>query len=262
MGRCGLRPVREVRPGHRSWDMDIRSTALREQQPHPPALVVDPGPGAAVSLVGVDVDVAGAPVLRGVDLAVGPGIAVGLVGPNGSGKTTLLRVLATLLRPAGGAGHVLGAELGTAAVTEVRPSIVLIGHVPALYPRLTLAENLRFLARLTGRPAGKVGEVLEAVGLGAAADRRAAQCSQGMLRRVELARARLFEPLLLLLDEAHSGLDQASVGLVDAVVGDVRRRGGTAVLVSHDPGRLVRLVDRVVEMDSGRVVDRPGAGTP
>ena len=219
----------------------------------------DPAEGAVLSMADVDIDVAGTPVLRGIDLALRPGEAVGLMGPNGSGKTTLLRVLSTLLRPVGGTGNILGAELGTAAVTRVRSSIVLIGHSAALYPRLTLAENLRFLARLTGRPEGEVTRVLEVAGLHGAAERRASHCSYGMLRRVELARAKLVAPLLLLLDEAHSGLDEESADLVDAVIDEVRRRGGSAVLVSHDRCRLRPAVDRVVEIVHGRLSDRAAA---
>ena len=208
--------------------------------------------GAVVLLVGVDVDVAGAPVLRALDLEIGSGEAVGLVGPNGSGKSTLLRVMATLLRPVRGVGRILGADLGSAAVAAVRPSIALVGHTPALYPRLTLAENLHFVGRLTGRPAPDADQVLDAVGLGAARQRMALHCSQGMLRRAELARVLLVRPRLLLLDEAHAGLDESSAGLVDALVADVSRRGGTSVLVSHDRARLLPVVDRVVEVVDGR----------
>ena len=200
----------------------------------------------------VDVDLAGMPVLRGLTMAFGPGETIGLVGPNGSGKTTLLRVMATLLRPVGGVGRVLGAELGSTSVMSIRPSISLIGHTPALYPRLTLAENLRFIARLTGRPEPDTGQALDAVGLTAAQDRKAVHCSLGMLRRAEIARVLLVRPRLLLLDEAHAGLDEASVGLIEALVSSVSRRGGTSVLVSHDRARLGLSVDRVVDLLGGR----------
>lgn len=196
---------------------------------------------------------AGVPVLRSVELCIGPGEVVGLVGPNGSGKSTLLRVLATLLRPAGGEGSILGVPLGTAAVATVRTKIGLVGHAPSLHPRLTLAENLRTVARLTGRPRLAADEALGAVGLGAAADRRAERCSQGMQRRADLARIVLTQPLLVLLDEAHAGLDESSAGLVEVLVSRARARGGTSVLVSHEPARLLPLVDRVLRIDAGRV---------
>lgn len=210
-------------------------------------------------LAGVDVDVAGTPVLREVDVEIGPGEVVGLVGPNGSGKSTLLSVMATLLRPVRGGGRVLEADLGSVRVTAVRPSIALVGHAPALYSRLTLAENLRFVARLTGRPEPRADRALDAVGLGAAGSRKAVHCSQGMLRRAELARVLLVEPRLLLLDEAHAGLDESSAGLVDVVVADVRGRGGASVLVSHERVRLLPLVDRVIEIVEGRTAGRRAA---
>lgn len=214
----------------------------------------DTGTDAVAMLVDVAVDVERVAVLRGFDLTVAAGECVGLVGANGSGKSTLLRVLATLLAPVGGHGQVLGAVLGSAACVTVRPRIALVGHDPALYPRLTLRENLHFLARLTGRSARAADEALEAVGLARAADRRAEVCSQGMRRRAELARVLFTEPRLLLLDEAHAGLDTASVGLVEAVVARVRDGGGASVVVSHDHPRLRGVADRLVEIADGRAV--------
>lgn len=191
------------------------------------------------------------PVLREVTLTVGAEEAVGLVGANGSGKSTLLRLLATLLLPAAGEGYVLGARLGTREVERVRPGIALIGHTPALYPRLTLGENLAFYCRLIGRSADAADAALATVGLSRAADRPADRCSHGMLRRAELARVLVAGPSLVLLDEAHAGLDRASAGLVDVVVDQVRRRGGGAVVVSHERSRLETTVDRILEIDDG-----------
>jgi len=210
------------------------------------------GPPLA-ALRGVGVRLGATPVLRAVDLEVGAGQAVGLVGANGSGKTTLLRVLATLLPSTSGGGTVLGAPLDAPARLAVRPAIALLGHAPALYPQLTLDENLALVARLLGERPGRAAQALEVVGLAGARQRRAAHCSQGMLRRAELARALLTRPRLLLLDEAHAGLDPSASGLVALLVDDVRGRGGAAVLVSHQPRRLRPLVDRIVELADGRL---------
>ncbi|MGH3905166.1 MAG: ABC transporter ATP-binding protein [Pseudonocardiaceae bacterium] len=215
------------------------------------------GSGAAaaapVALRGIAVDVERVPVLRELDLTVCAGESVGVVGPNGSGKSTLLRVVATLLGPVAGTGHVLGAELGTSACARVRPAIALVEHVPALYPQLSLRENLLLIGRLTGRDEAAVDEALRTVGLAGAGTRRADRCSQGMQRRAALARALLTDPLLLLLDEVHSGLDPASLGLVDLLLRRVRHRGGAAVVVSHDRYHLAAAADRVVEIVDGRV---------
>lgn len=218
-----------------------------------------PAVGPLVALAGLGADVERTPVLRGADLTVGAGEAVGLVGANGSGKSTLLRVLATLLPPAAGSGHVLGAELGTAACIAVRPRIGLAGHVPALYPQLTLRENLRLVARLTGAGERAADEALSVVGLARAGERRADRCSQGMQRRADLARILLTRPSLLLLDEVHAGLDGASVALVDLVVRGVLSRGGAAVVVSHEREWLNSMAHRLAEVAGGRVL--PGALT-
>ena len=190
-------------------------------------------------------------ILQRIKLSLDAGEKVGLLGPNGSGKTTLLRMLATLQRPTLGGGTVLGADLATNEIYRVRPQIVLIGHEPGLYPELTLAENCRLVANLAGRDRAQATTALELVGLAGAADRRARDCSRGMLRRTELARALIVEPRLLLLDEAHAGLDEAAVALVDRIADLVAQAGGTAVLVSHEAERLQ--VDRSLRVVAGMV---------
>jgi len=196
-------------------------------------------------------------VLRSVDLRVGRGEAVGLFGSNGSGKTTLLRVLATLAHPTGGFGQVLGAPLRTSEVEKVRHRIGLIGHEPALFPHLTLAENLGLVERLCVSPATTGLEALGAVGLEAAAHRRVANCSNGMRRRAEFARMLVTRPDLLLLDEAHVGLDPEASALVEHLVGDVVGRGGAAVVVSHERERVGRIVGRSVVLRDGVLEEHP-----
>ena len=217
-----------------------RPSPVRASQPPP-----------VVDVRGISASVQRTPVLRDLTLAVGAGEAVGVIGANGSGKSTLLRLLATLLPPAVGTGHVLGSALGSRECERSRPHIALVGHSPALYPRLTLTENLRFFCRLTGVDVSAVGAALDAVGLGRAADRPADRCSQGMQRRAELARVILSTPALLLLDEPHAGLDSGSADLVDAIIDDVCGRGGAAVVVSHDRTRLHAAVDRVLDLREG-----------
>lgn len=194
-------------------------------------------------------------VLHGINLHVGSGEGVGIVGPNGSGKSTLLRVLATLLRPTLGTGSVLGNPLSREPAAETRRRIALIGHHPALYGELTLKENLEFVARLIGSPNGAVQSSLETVGLGGAMDRRADHSSHGMQRRVEFARVLMTKPDLLLLDEAHAGLDKMAASLVQATVQAVKRRGGAVVLVSHEPDRMLPLVERTYELIQGTAVE-------
>jgi ABC-type multidrug transport system ATPase subunit len=207
-----------------------------------------------VSLRAVAVAIEHTPVLDSVDLALGEGQAVGVIGANGSGKSTLLQVCATLRTPHRGSGEVLGVDLGARMPAEVRRSICLVGHQPALYPRLTLRENLVFVADLYRRPRATVDRALGSVGLARVADRRLDRCSQGMARRADLARALITQPLLLLLDEAHSGLDAAASELVAHLISQVRARGGAALVASHEAERLDAVVDRLVLLTEGCLV--------
>lgn len=191
-------------------------------------------------------------VLRGVSLDLAAGQSLGIAGDNGSGKTTLLRVLATLLRPTAGTVEVLGVNVTSSRARHVRPRIGLIGHTPALSPHLTLAENLRYVATLAGVDQARVAEVLAVVGLARAADRLAAKASQGMGRRVDLARVLLTEPTLLLLDEPFAGLDSHATGIIGAIIDRTTAAGGAAVVVSHEPDRASSVVDRTLLLDNGR----------
>jgi heme exporter protein A len=206
-----------------------------------------------VLLAGVGVRVGSTTILRDVDLRICAGEIVGLYGANGAGKTTLLRVMATLLRPSDGSGTVFDADLSSSDRFDVRPRIGLIGHVPALYPELTLFENLRFAGRVAGLDEEAADRALAAVGLAAAGDRRAAASSHGMQRRAEFARELMMRRDLLLLDEPHSALDADAVDLVEALVHQVANRGGAVVLVSHDRDRVDAIADRSLVIGSGTV---------
>ncbi len=186
-------------------------------------------------------------------MTVHPGDAIGVFGTNGAGKTTLLRLLATLLKPATGKATILGADLATDARYDVRPRIGYVGHVPGLYPEMTLNENLSFIATAMGIDHEVVESSLAAVGLAGAADRRAEVCSHGMQRRAEFARVLMTKPDFLLLDEPHSALDGNAVDLVDDLVRQIIDSGGAAVLVSHDRSRVENLATYSVEITGGTI---------
>lgn len=207
---------------------------------------------STVHLESITVDLGGFRILSEVSLSASPGEVIGVVGANGSGKTTLVRVIATLVEPRSGSGSVLGARLGSRGVSEVRDRIGMISHGPSVIPELTLAENLEHIVRLRGASPEKVDGALRAVGLEGAADRRASDSSFGMQRRTEVARLLITHPELLLLDEAHSGLDVDATDLIDTLMQRTVSRGGAVVLVSHDTLHMEK-ANRILRIDKGIV---------
>jgi heme exporter protein A len=193
-------------------------------------------------------------VLKGATLTVAPGETVAILGRNGSGKTTLLRIVATVLRPTRGSGLVFGNDIVNDA-DAVRSRIGLLAHTNAVYPDLTAAENLGFTLRMLGRTVDprSVTAALTAVGLEASADSRTRGFSAGMQRRLALARLRMLEPSLLLLDEPYSSLDPEGTELVTDLISDTRREGGAAMLVTHDITRAHSVADRIVALVDGRI---------
>jgi len=190
-------------------------------------------------------------ILRDVNLQISEGEAVGIFGGNGAGKTTLLRLIATLIGPATGSARVFGVDVESEGRYDIRPRIGYVGHIPALYPEMTLAENLGFVASAMGIDQRRVRTSLAAVGLAAAAERRAEACSHGMQRRAEFARVLMTGPDLLLLDEPHSALDADAVDLVDTLVHRTIERGGAAVLASHDKERVRNVATEFREISGG-----------
>jgi heme exporter protein A len=188
--------------------------------------------------------------LAGVSLTLAQGATLAVFGANGAGKTTLLRILATLLRPHGGSAIVLGRTLPREG-WAVRGRVGLLAHEPLLYRDLSARENLRFHARLHGVAAtGRVGELLEAVGMTRRADEPVRALSRGMAQRVAICRAVLHEPELLLLDEPLANLDPGAAGAVAPLIG--RESGAARVLISHDVEQGLAEADVVLGLRAGR----------
>jgi len=194
--------------------------------------------------------------LRGVDFAVRRGTLVALLGPNGGGKTTLLRILTTLLAPQHGTAQVLGLDV-VRQRDAVRRRIGVVFQSPALDLRLTVRENLRHHGHLYGRRGRdletRIATEFERFGLGEYAGTRVATLSGGWRRRVELAKALLPEPEVLLLDEPTAGLDPTARHDLWRELERIRDRGTTVLLTSHLLDE-VEACDRVAILDHGRIV--------
>jgi ABC-2 type transport system ATP-binding protein len=194
--------------------------------------------------------------LRGVDLRVGRGEIHGIIGRNGSGKSTLLRILATLVLPTVGVATVGGID-AVAAPLQVRRVVGFsTGEERSLYWRLTGRQNMEFYAALCDlrSPAIRISEVLDSVGLRDSMDRRVSGYSQGMARRLALARALLHEPQILILDEPTRSLDPLGRDVIHRLLLDRRRERGTTILIAtHDLDEAAAICDAVSVMDQGRM---------
>jgi len=204
----------------------------------------------------------GTDVLEGVDLDVKAGSLTAVLGLSGCGKTTLLRVIAGFER----------AERGSVALAErtlddgrayVPPEHRSIGYVPqegALFPHLTVKDNVGFGLPRRERRGKAVGELLEMVGIAPLAGRMPHELSGGEQQRVALARALGRRPAALLLDEPFSSLDASLRTRVrEDVHGLLREQGVTTVLVTHDQEEALSLADVVAVLRDGRIVQQ---GTP
>jgi heme ABC exporter ATP-binding subunit CcmA len=196
------------------------------------------------------------PALAGADLDVDAGEIVLLSGPNGAGKTTLLRLCAGLLPLRAGQAEVLGVDL-TRDRKSVRRSLALVGHETFCYDDLTVAENLRFAARASGRTVVDADGALDRLSLRRVADVTHGRLSQGQRRRLALAIALARRPRLLLLDEPHAGLDEHGRAILEEVVRAAPAEGCTVLLASHELELARRLATREVQLIAGRVHSSP-----
>ncbi|MDQ6922398.1 MAG: ABC transporter ATP-binding protein [Candidatus Dormibacteraeota bacterium] len=205
--------------------------------------------GYAVEVADVAKSFGGVKALRGVSLRVHAGEVYGLLGPNGSGKTTLIRSLLGMVKPDSGSVRVLGRTMPDLSVL---PQVGYMTQAAALYPDLSVVENVRFFAAISGADAN-VDEALRFVAMEGRPDSVVATLSGGMRTRVSLACAIVHRPQLLLLDEPTVGVDP-----------ELRRRlweqfrgmaaGGTTILVSsHVMDEAVRC-DRLGLIRSGRLL--------
>lgn len=174
-------------------------------------------------------------VLRDVNLTVPWGDILTIVGPNGSGKSTLLRILATLTRPDSGMLRVGGID--TARFGHIVRKITgLVAHQPMLYSELTGYENLKFTAKMFGlnNIDEKIMSVSEKLQIIPKLQQRAGALSHGVQKQISLARALLHDPLLLLMDEPDSGLDQKAQETLESVIFDPERPTRTVVMTTHN----------------------------
>ena len=222
----------------------------------------DGGAGSApVVLDQVSVAIGGRPILRDVDLTVRTGDVVTVLGPNGSGKSTLVRAVTGLLPHTRGEVRLFGTPIADftdwSRLGFVPQRSTATGGVPATVREVVASGRVgrrRLLHPTSAADRRAVESALEVVGLADRASYGVSQLSGGQQQRVLIARALAGEPELLLLDEPTAGVDLPNQQALADALGRLKERGATIVLVAHEIGPMMPLIDRSVVMRDGRVV--------
>ena len=232
--------------------------------PRQPRGTADAATGASVRVRGVIRVFREGPIetvaLQGLDLDVAPGEFVAIVGRSGSGKSTLLHLLAGDDRPTAGSIMIDGIEIGQASEADrarIRGRVVgSVFQADNLVMFLDLVENLQLAASLAGSPItrSEAVAVLESLGLGPFAGRRAGQLSGGEQQRAALGLVLATQPWLLLADEITGELDSETAAVVLDALQDIRRQSGMTLLLATHDREVASRADRVVEIRDGRDV--------
>lgn len=197
-------------------------------------------------------------VLKAVSFNVAPGQCFALFGPNGAGKTTLLKILATLQQPTEGRFEVLGHD-GVRARGEIRRLLLLLAHGSYLYNDLDALENLRFSLALRGvTPTERALRLaLDRVGIGAFAEFKIRNYSEGMKKRLSIARAMLMRPPVLLMDEPYASLDERGVRIMNHFIHDATQGGAAVVMTTHNRAQTAVVAQRAGVLHHGVLREIP-----
>lgn len=220
--------------------------------------------GKSVVLKDVDVVLGGNKILREVSFDVAPGDVVCIIGPSGSGKSTVLRAINRLVPTVGGTIEVGGVDAATIHEDKLRQDIGMVFQHFNLFPHRTVLANIMLaLKHVKGMDKIEAEQVarerLADVGLASKADFRPGHLSGGQQQRVAIARALALHPHVMLFDEATSALDPELVKGVLGLMTGLARTGMTMLVVTHEMGFAMRVADKVIFMDKGRIVE---VGTP
>ena len=202
-------------------------------------------------------------VLKGIDLTIGKGEVVSIVGPSGAGKTTLLQIMGTLDKADSGQVLINGTEVSTLKEKEQAAfrnrQIGFVFQFHQLLPEFTALENVMIPALIAGESSAeatrKAKEMLEYMGLAGRATHKPAELSGGEKQRVAVARALINRPAVILADEPSGSLDTQNKQELHQLFFELRNKlGQTFVIVTHDE-ELAKLTDRTIHMKDGRIID-------
>ena len=198
-------------------------------------------------------------VVRGVDLRVNAGEIVGLLGPNGAGKTTSFYMIVGLVRPTGGRVFFKGKDVTCMPMFQrARMGMGYLAQEPSIFRKLTVQDNV--MAILETLPISRkerkrrLDVLLEELNITHLAKQKAYTLSGGERRRLEITRALVSEPSIILLDEPFSGVDPLAVNDVQDIVKDLQHRGLGVLITDHNVRETLEVVDRAYLLSEGEVV--------
>ncbi len=198
-------------------------------------------------------------VVDGVSIEVGRGQVVGLLGRNGAGKTTTFRMVIGLVRPNGGRIRFQGEDVTRLPIFKrARRGMGFLPQEPSVFQRLTVEQNLLAILESCGLPRAarraRASQLLEEYGLAKLARQKAHTLSGGETRRLEICRAMITNPSIILLDEPFSGVDPIAVNEIQGFIGHLKGSGIGVLLTDHNVWETLRICDRSYIIDEGRVL--------
>ncbi len=201
----------------------------------------------------------GRTVVQGVSVNVNAGEIVGLLGPNGAGKTTTFYMIVGLIRPTSGRIFFKGRNIsGKAMFERARMGMGYLAQEPSIFRKLTVAENIMAILetrRMTSRQRKqRLDELMGDLGISGLANQKAFTLSGGERRRLEIARALVTDPAMILLDEPFSGVDPLAVYDVQEIIKNLKQRGLGILITDHSVRETLAIVDRAYLICEGRVL--------
>ena len=201
----------------------------------------------------------GKAVVQGVSVHVNAGEIVGLLGPNGAGKTTTFYMIVGLIKPTRGKIFFKEKDIsGKAMFERARMGMGYLAQEPSIFRKLTVAENIMAILetrKLSARQRKqRLGELMEDLGISGLAGQKAFTLSGGERRRLEIARALVTDPAMILLDEPFSGVDPLAVYDVQEIIKSLKQRGLGILITDHSVRETLAIVDRAYLICEGRVL--------
>jgi lipopolysaccharide export system ATP-binding protein len=198
-------------------------------------------------------------VVNGVSLTVDPGKVVGLLGPNGAGKTTSFRMTIGMIAPDSGTVHLNGTDVTHMPMYQrARHGMGYLAQQPSIFQRMTVLDNIVAIVETLSIPRSehqdRAQRILSEFGLDKLADQMAQDLSGGERRRLEIARALVTDPSIVMLDEPFSGVDPKKVSDIKGMIATMRDRGIGILLTDHSVRETLSITDRAYIIDEGVIL--------